>query len=73
MVHQVQPAAKSLKIARQFVQFGMVGSLGVLINWSITYCLTEFAGMYYMFSLAVGTLCALCSNFILNLKYTFKQ
>jgi putative flippase GtrA len=59
-------------VGPQFVRYCIVGGLGSLINLTVLYCLTEFAGLWYMVSavIAIGT--ATLWNFYGNRSFTFK-
>ena len=57
---------------RQFIKFGIVGSLGTVINIGVLTILTELAGVHYIFSALVAIFVAMTSNFIWNKHWTFK-
>lgn len=56
----------------QFIKFCVVGGIGVVVNLGITYCFTEFFGIWYMASNFIGICFAVVSNFIGNKWWTFK-
>ena len=60
------------KWARQFVQFAIIGGIGVFINLSITWGLTEYAAVHYIVSNFIGICVAMTCNFIGNKFWTFK-
>ena len=57
----------------QLIQFGLVGALGTLINIVVLYALTEFLGIYYIYSATFAFIVALTNNFIFNKIWTFKE
>lgn len=57
----------------EFIKFGCVGISGMLVNLSIIYFLTEFFGIWYMFSAFFAFLFSMTSNFLLNKSWTFKE
>lgn len=60
------------KLAIRFLKFCAVGGVGAGIQLGMTYLLTEFWGLWYMFSLCVAILLATAWNFTGNYKWTFK-
>jgi dolichol-phosphate mannosyltransferase len=61
------------KILKEFIQFGIVGGVGTLINLTILYLLTEKAGVYYLISAIFSFIIAMSINFILNKTWTFRE
>lgn len=61
------------KIVDEFFKFGIVGTLGAIINLGALYALTEFAGIYYIISAVFAFIIAVTSNFFLNKIWTFKE
>ena len=58
---------------RRVVKFALVGASGVLVNMGLLWLLTEFAGLPYLISAAIGIECAIISNFTLNDYFTFRD
>ena len=58
---------------KRFVKFALVGASGVLVNMGLLWLLTEFAGLLYLLSAAIGIECAIISNFTLNDYFTFRD
>jgi len=56
----------------QFIKFAIIGGIGVVINLGITYCFTEYFGVYYMISNCLGIIVAMSCNFVGNKVWTFK-
>jgi dolichol-phosphate mannosyltransferase len=55
----------------RLLTFGVVGLTGVMVNIGTIYYLTEFVGIWYMFSACVGVELSILTNFILNDNITF--
>jgi dolichol-phosphate mannosyltransferase len=57
----------------RMMKFCIVGTLGLIINTTVLFILTDIGGIYYLLSnlFAVGS--AMLCNFYLNKKWTFKQ
>ena len=54
------------------IKYVVVGLLGEIVDFSLLYILTTFAGIFYLFSATISYLSAIFFNFTLNRKYTFK-
>lgn len=55
----------------KFIKFAMVGGIGSIITFSLTWLLTEKLGLWYMVSMVFAVAVATVSNFILNNIWTF--
>jgi 2-polyprenyl-3-methyl-5-hydroxy-6-metoxy-1,4-benzoquinol methylase len=55
----------------KFLKFAVVGGIGAIITFSLTWLLTEKAGLWYMASMVFAVAVATVSNFILNNLWTF--
>lgn len=55
----------------RFLKFGIVGGIGALITFGLTWILTEGFGLFYMVSLILAVAVATISNFTLNSFWTF--
>ena len=55
----------------RYIKFAVVGGLGCLLNWTILYCLTEFAGVWYIASAIIGTVVANTNNYFINHNWAF--
>jgi len=51
----------------------LVGAEGAVLQLVITYSLTEFAGVWYIYSVALGILAAFAHNYFLNYYWAFKD
>ena len=60
-------------IARQFIIYGMVALIPTVVDFSLLYLLTEFAGLYYLFSLVIAFVIALFFSYFFQKKFTFKN
>jgi len=50
----------------RFVKFCLVGLIGILVNMFLLWLLTEFVGLFYLISAAIGIESSIISNFVLN-------
>lgn len=57
----------------EFFKFAFVGLIGTIINLLILYSLTEYFGIYYLFSAIFSFVIAATSNFFFNKIWTFKE
>lgn len=57
---------------QKFIKFSIVGGIGAVITFGLTWLLTEIFGLWYMLSLTIAAVTALCSNYTLNCLWTFK-
>jgi len=57
----------------KFFKFEGISLIGALINWGILVGLTEFAGMYYLFSNLIGIIIATGWNYLMNVLFTWKN
>jgi dolichol-phosphate mannosyltransferase len=56
----------------KFIKFCLVGGSGAVITFVITWLLTELAGMWYIWSMAIAVVIATVWNYNFNLLWTFK-
>jgi dolichol-phosphate mannosyltransferase len=61
------------KSFREFIKFAFVGLIGTIVNLLVLYFLTEYGGIYYLFSAVLAFIVAATSNFILNKTWTFRE
>ncbi len=57
----------------QFIQYGIVGASGTLLNLAILYGLTEFMGLYYLISASIAFVISATHNYIVNKIWTFGE
>ena len=55
----------------RFARFCLVGLSGAVVNIGLLWSLTEFAGLFYLVSAAIGIEASIVSNFTLNNYFTF--
>lgn len=58
---------------KQLIKFIIVGIIGVFVNASLLYILTEYIQMYYIYAGAISVEISIISNFIWNDLWTFKE
>lgn len=59
------------KLVKQLIKFGIVGGIAFLIDYSLLYILTEFIGIYYLYSSIISFTVSLIFNYILSTKWVF--
>jgi len=57
---------------RRIFKSAIVGGIGAVINLTIQYFLTEYFGLWYIYSAIIGFLFSLINNYFLNYYWTFK-
>ncbi len=62
-----------MKFSRRFIKFGVAGLSGVFVNEGVLFALTEFAGVFYLFSSLIAIEASILSNFIVNDFWAFKD
>jgi putative flippase GtrA len=68
--HRPKEFVKMLWQSR-FVRYYIVGVLGVLLGWTQVYVYTEYLGLYYMLSSALGTIVVMSTTFIAREKWVY--
>ncbi len=56
----------------EIIRFCFVGGVSFLIDYSLLYALTEFAGIYYLYSSAISFSVSVIFNYWLCIAYVFK-
>lgn len=56
-----------------FVKFGIVGAIGILVNYAAYWALTSILGAHYLLAGAIATELAILNNFALNDIWTFRE
>jgi putative flippase GtrA len=69
MVNSLKTSGRT---GNQFVRFALVGSSGVFVNLAIYSSLIYLLNFYYLWAATFSFIIAMTSNFILNLRWTFK-
>jgi dolichol-phosphate mannosyltransferase len=67
VARRLPPLAETYSMLR----FACVGLLGVVVNSSVLWTLTEYGRLYYLFSSVIATELAILHNFALNQRWTF--
>ncbi|MBD3354965.1 glycosyltransferase [Candidatus Woesearchaeota archaeon] len=57
----------------RFLKFCIVGGSGIIVNEGLLFLLTEFFGLYYLFSGIFSIEASILTNFFLNNIWTFKD
>ncbi len=57
----------------QLFKFAFIGGLGIGVDTGVLYALTEFAGLYYMFSAVAAGETAILFNFVFHDAWTFRE
>jgi len=57
---------------KQVFKYGVVGVIGLGIEWAIFFLIRDFFHLNYIFAHVIGSVCAIFNNFILNSYFTFK-
>ena len=56
----------------EFVRFCFVGGLSLIVDYAVLFSLTEWAGLYYLYSSAISFSVTVVFNYWLCVKYVFK-
>jgi len=57
---------------RRFIQFTLVGGTGNIWHYGLLWALTEYAGLWYGFSLVIAIFVAMTNNYLINHYWTFR-
>ena len=57
----------------EIIRFCFVGGLSLMVDYAVLYSLTEFAGMYYLYSSAISFGVSVVFNYWLCIKFVFKD
>ena len=60
-------------IARQFVQYVLVGGLAFLVDYTTLFLLTHYWGMHYLLAATAGFSLGLATNYLLCIAWVFNQ
>jgi cytidyltransferase-like protein len=58
---------------QKFLKFIVVGSTGVVVNFGLTYLLTEQIHLFYLLSSALAVATAATTNYLMNHYWTFRE
>ena len=65
--------ARTDHLGVQFFRYLCVGSLGFVTDYSSLFLLTEFAGLYYLFSAPAAFVLGLLVHYTLSVKWVFSR
>ena len=60
-------------LAVQFLRYAVVGGVAFVVDFAVYVSLTEWAGLHYLVSAAVGFLCGLTTNYALSISWVFQN
>ncbi len=60
-------------VVRQFIIYGMVALIPTAVDFGLIYFLTEFVGLYYMFSLVIAFIIGSIVSYFAQKKLTFQD
>lgn len=63
--------AKTNSISAQFFRYFIVGGMAFVVDFALLYLLTEFAGLYYLFSASVAFMAGIAVNYALSVIWVF--
>lgn len=57
----------------QLMKYGVVGGIAFVADYSLLYLLTEYCGLHHLLSAAISFVVGLIVNYVLSLRYVFKE
>lgn len=60
-------------VLTRFGKFNVISIIGLFVNLLVLYSLTEFLGLYYLFSNLFGIVSAVLWNYFLNVNWTWRE
>lgn len=61
------------KLFAQLIKFGVVGVVATVIDFAVLTVLTEFFGVHYLTSAAVGFIVSTLFNYLASMRYVFNS
>lgn len=61
------------KLFAQLMKFGIVGVVATVIDFAVLTILTEFFGVHYLTSAAIGFIVSTLFNYFASMRYVFKS
>jgi len=58
---------------KKILKYLSIGLVGTFVDFCVLFVLTDFLGLFYLFSVMISYTTGLSINFYLNKKYTFKH
>lgn len=63
--------ARTNSLSAQFLRYFVVGGVAFVADFALLYLLTEFAGLYYLFSASVAFMAGVAANYALSVTWVF--
>lgn len=63
----------SNRVAKEYIRYSMIASIGITLHAAIMYALTEWVGLPYMLSFTFGLPASHTVKFTLDKIWTFRQ
>ncbi|HBG40839.1 MAG TPA: GtrA family protein [Porphyromonadaceae bacterium] len=57
----------------QLFRYGFVGGTAFVVDFSVLYVLTRFAGLYYLLSAGIAFIIGLAVNYLLSISWVFNR
>lgn len=57
----------------EFTRYAIVGFASTIVDFTILFCLTEYAGMYYLYSAACAFVAGLIVSYLLSVNWAFRN
>lgn len=64
-------SSKTSKLSIQFLRYFVVGGMAFFVDLALLYLLTEFAGLYYLFSASIAFTAGIAINYVLSITWVF--
>jgi len=58
-------------LTKRLIPFALIGVFGAILNTGLLFSLTEFLGLFYLFSSAIAVEICIITQFVLNNRFTF--
>ena len=57
----------------QLFRYGFVGGLAFVVDYGTLFCLTQFAGVPYLWSAAIAFILGLVTNYLISISWVFSH
>jgi len=64
---------KKSSLSAQLFRYFVVGGVAFVVDFALLYLLTEFAGLYYLFSASVAFMAGIAVNYALSVTWVFNH
>ncbi len=61
------------RVVREFIKFGLVGSLSFVVDAGLYLVLTRKAGVFYLYAKLISFCVAAANSYLLNRRWTFRS